>query len=254
MKKYSAILLDVDGTLVPVGPNTSPTDRVTGAIHDVLSKIHVSLVTGRPVAWLTPLFEILKLKDPCIINGGTQIVDPRSGSVLWQKGLDPEVVLGIISLAKERGSRILVNDSGSEIEDPTSFEFSNPLAMQIQHIDKATADEYRTTLTSRYPGIAVHEIYSWKSGLFDVYITDGQATKSFAAHKLAEILGIDPVSMIGVGDGQNDIPLLEACGLRVAMGNAHPDLKSVAHYVAPSIDEDGVAEVISRFIKSPNAA
>jgi hydroxymethylpyrimidine pyrophosphatase-like HAD family hydrolase len=54
--------------------------------------------------------------------------------------------------------------------------------------------------------------------------------------------------MIGVGDGYNDFPLLEACGLKVAMGNALEDLKGIADYIAPSVDEDGVANVIEKFI------
>ena len=39
-----------------------------------------------------------------------------------------------------------------------------------------------------------------------------------------------------------------ACGLKVAMGNAIPELKEIADYVAPSVDDDGVADVIEKFI------
>lgn len=41
-----------------------------------------------------------------------------------------------------------------------------------------------------------------------------------------------------------------ACGLRVAMGNAVDDLKAIADYIAPSVDDDGLAEVIEKFILS----
>ena len=44
--------------------------------------------------------------------------------------------------------------------------------------------------------------------------------------------------------------MLEACGLKVAMGNAHGDLKMIADYIAPSVDEDGVADVVQKFILS----
>ena len=39
-----------------------------------------------------------------------------------------------------------------------------------------------------------------------------------------------------------------ACGLKVAMGNAVDDLKAIADYIAPTVDEDGVADVINKFI------
>ena len=44
------------------------------------------------------------------------------------------------------------------------------------------------------------------------------------------------------------IPLLMACGLKIAMGNAYEELKSIADYVAPPIEEDGVADAIEKFI------
>ncbi|HXS15232.1 MAG TPA: HAD hydrolase family protein, partial [Candidatus Saccharimonadales bacterium] len=59
---------------------------------------------------------------------------------------------------------------------------------------------------------------------------------------------ISTEEIIGIGDGHNDFPLLMACGLKVAMGNAVDDLKAIADYIAPSVDEDGVADVIEKFI------
>jgi hydroxymethylpyrimidine pyrophosphatase-like HAD family hydrolase len=54
--------------------------------------------------------------------------------------------------------------------------------------------------------------------------------------------------MIGVGDGHNDLPLFEACGFRVAMGNADEELKKLADYIAPSVEDDGIVDVIEKFI------
>ncbi len=54
--------------------------------------------------------------------------------------------------------------------------------------------------------------------------------------------------IIGVGDSYNDFPLLMACGLKVAMGNAAPELKEIADYIAPTVEEDGVVDVIKRFV------
>ena len=54
--------------------------------------------------------------------------------------------------------------------------------------------------------------------------------------------------MIGVGDGYNDFPLLMACGLKVAMGNAVPELKAIADYIAPTVADDGIVDVIKTFV------
>jgi hypothetical protein len=48
--------------------------------------------------------------------------------------------------------------------------------------------------------------------------------------------------------GYNDFSMMMACRLKVAMGNAVPELKEIAHYIAPSVDNDGVADVIERFV------
>jgi len=81
-----------------------------------------------------------------------------------------------------------------------------------------------------------------------IYITHKNASKQHAAEKLAQMLNVETSEVIGVGDARNDAPLLSACGLRVAMGNADNKLKKIADYVAPTVDEDGVAYVIEKFI------
>ena len=55
--------------------------------------------------------------------------------------------------------------------------------------------------------------------------------------------------MVCCGDGFNDLPMIEYAGFGVAMANAPEQLKEKVDYVAPSCDEDGLVDVITRFIK-----
>ena len=50
-----------------------------------------------------------------------------------------------------------------------------------------------------------------------------------------------------MGDGYNDFSLLMACGLKVAMGNAVEELKSIADYIAPTVENDGLSNVIAKY-------
>jgi hypothetical protein len=81
-----------------------------------------------------------------------------------------------------------------------------------------------------------------------INITDALASKLHGVVEVARMLHIKTEDIIGVGDGYVDFPLLMACGLKIAMGNAVPELKAIADFIAPTVDEDGVAVVIDKFI------
>ena len=55
--------------------------------------------------------------------------------------------------------------------------------------------------------------------------------------------------MIAVGDGYNDMGMIQYAGLGVAMANAEEEVKTAANYVTLSNEEDGVAVVVEKFIK-----
>jgi hydroxymethylpyrimidine pyrophosphatase-like HAD family hydrolase len=61
---------------------------------------------------------------------------------------------------------------------------------------------------------------------------------------LADEWGIADHEICAVGDDVNDIPMIQAAGLGVAMGNALPEVKAVAQRIAPGHDQDGLVEVV----------
>ncbi len=69
-------------------------------------------------------------------------------------------------------------------------------------------------------------------------------TKGAGLAHVASALGLDISSTVAVGDGSNDIAMLETAGLGIAMGNGCAEAKAVADWIAPSIDEDGLAVAI----------
>ncbi len=86
------------------------------------------------------------------------------------------------------------------------------------------------------------------NGLWAVDFTRTGVTKATGVKELARMLGTSADRMIAVGDSFNDAPLLEVCGLGVAMGQAPDELKAIADFVAPSVDEDGLATAIVEFV------
>ena len=60
--------------------------------------------------------------------------------------------------------------------------------------------------------------------------------------------GISPREIAAAGDSYNDLPLLHACGWRIAMGNAAEEVRAIAHYVALPVEQDGLAEAIDGYL------
>ncbi len=83
-----------------------------------------------------------------------------------------------------------------------------------------------------------------------VYIEfiDKKVSKGNAVRTLAEKLGIDISQVMAIGDQGNDLSMIEAAGVGVAMGNGIDDLKSIAQFVTKSNDEDGVAYAVEKFL------
>jgi hydroxymethylpyrimidine pyrophosphatase-like HAD family hydrolase len=74
-------------------------------------------------------------------------------------------------------------------------------------------------------------------------------TKWSAIQRLAKSWGIEDSEICAVGDDVNDLQMIRAAGLGVAMGNAQPAVKAVADRIAPTHDEDGLAEVVGWLLK-----
>jgi Cof subfamily protein (haloacid dehalogenase superfamily) len=78
--------------------------------------------------------------------------------------------------------------------------------------------------------------------------THRDATKGKALEYLAVAKGIVKEDIIAIGDSFNDISMIQYAGLGVAMGNAPAEVKEYADYVTGTNDEDGVAQVIDKFV------
>ena len=87
---------------------------------------------------------------------------------------------------------------------------------------------------------------------FDHNLEIGGATtsKADAIKVLCGGFGVSLENVMACGDSPNDLAMLTAAGFPVAVGNAKDELKAVAKYIAPTNDEDGVAEAIEKFVLS----
>lgn len=251
-KKYKALIIDVDGTLIENKPEALPSLKVADTIYRASKLVHVGIATQRPLFYCESLLKHLKLSGPSIIAGGAQVIDSETLEILHEKLIDRKDLVKVIKIIKKfkkkNGFNFYIQDTyGQDEEFTDDYRPRKPLEVAAFSVESEVADQLKEKL-SKITNLAVQKVISWEQGKFGVVVTSALATKQHGIFEVAKILGINTHEIIGVGDSYNDFPLLMACGLKVAMGNAVEDIKAIADYIAPSVEDDGVADVINKFI------
>ena len=85
----------------------------------------------------------------------------------------------------------------------------------------------------------------WHPDFVDIISPGGGKDQGMDA--ILDFFGISLEDTMAFGDGENDIPMLVKAGVGVAVANAKDNVKAAADYIAPSVDEDGVAEALRHF-------
>ena len=245
--RTKAIIFDIDGTAVDSPSQKLPSERLVRASQNIQKTYYLSAATGRCWTFGKDIIQGMGLKDLCIISGGTQICDPRTGEVVWQKDITPNALGEAIKIFAENGKqRLIFNDytekdyfSGGVL--PRDFDTSQ----RVNWLSRSfVPDELAIKLHSKLDlveGVTCVMVVSQKPGCRDMHIVNENATKEHAIDELLDRLGIKKEEAIGIGDGHNDIHLFNAVGKKVAMGNAVEELKKAADLAINDVSSDGLA-------------
>lgn len=242
---YKALFLDLDGTTV--APFTdAPSPRVKHAIEKLRNKVHVCLATGRLFHQAQPVIDHLNLNGLCVIANGIQIYDPTRKKIIKEIALSQKEVPLIYNLLKKYSHQIHTFD-GEVARVRAQIASHKILSFFIENISPHVVEKIIKDL-ERFPSVIVHKLLAADQNLLSIEVCSARGTKQHGIVDVAKRLNISTHEIIGVGDGYNDFPLLLACGLKFAMGNAVAELKAIADFVAPSVENDGVAVIIEKFI------
>ncbi len=247
--KYKALILDVDGTLVLNSPEAVPSAGVIAAIRQAASVLPVCLATGRGLHEVAPVLSVLDINGPCILDHGAQVYDAKTNRILREVTLSKEQVALAYAVFHDAGLPVYLFDDPSHTEY-VGADSPNPILGLWSRGANAEESAQLEKGFASIDGITVNKTKSWDGIGLSFEITHADATKQHGVLEVAKLLSIEPSEIIGVGDGYNDYPLLMACGLKIAMGNAIPELKAIADFVAPPVEEDGVVTIIEKFVLS----
>ena len=134
---------------------------------------------------------------------------------------------------------------------PELKEFLENRMQDVQKIQFFTKDaDLRLHLLEELPKVFENIAVS-SSSPQNIEINQAKATKGLALIALADYLGLDRSKTIAMGDGLNDISMLEEAGIGIAMANGCDEALDAADWVTSHCDEDGVAYAIEQLITSP---
>ena len=252
--KYKAIYADVDGTLIAPGAptGTEASKRLQNSVSEIKKRgIVFGITTARSLDWISGLVSSLSITDPVILDNGARIYDGKSKKYLVNNFLSVIILKKILKELQPFNQEIVIVDETQKrfIFDPNiNVGLKNAVKCIVLHIEPHLAEKIYQSF-KKNPDIAVTKSISRVTPIgISIHITHKDARKDKALKYICDYLAINPSQVIGIGDSFNDFDFLKICGLKVAMGNATDEIKAIADYIAPTYDQDGVADVIEKFI------
>jgi hydroxymethylpyrimidine pyrophosphatase-like HAD family hydrolase len=246
---YKALIFDLDGTAIPNGLDSTPSKRIIDTIDSAQGRLKLCSATGRPITNAMPILQKLKLVEPCIIAGGTQIIDPRDGRIMWESSMRPSDVTAVLEVCKAYPNEVILKD---EVEGEGAPAAARATAKDVNVICvmSCTAMQGAEIMgrLAKIPGVTASDVLSWTGHGLDIHITHSNATKGHAVARLRKILGVSKAETIGVGDNNNDVHLFKEVGRKVAMDNATDMLKALADTICGPVESDGLATFIEEVV------
>ena len=278
MKDIKLVALDLDGTLFDNSSRIS--ERNLTAIRSITDKgIHVVISTGRPFEGIP--FDQIKGTgiNYAITANGSGIYEISTGKCLYENAMDEELVTPILNFlltrdihmdafiggkgytpvqCVETAQKLTVPSSiknyiittRTRLDNILQFIHENQLKVQKMTLNfyPAAAGTLIDRETVRKFLVSNPSITTVCGGYNNLEFTRADANKGVGLRKLAEILGVNPDATMAIGDTENDLAIIEAAGIGVAMGNATDAVKARADYVTTTNTKDGVAAAIEHFI------
>jgi Cof subfamily protein (haloacid dehalogenase superfamily) len=229
--------------------------------------IHVVLVTGRMFRSIRPYALDAGIDDPVVCYQGAVVAEPASGRWLRHEPIPLELAREAIAAVSDEGfgmncyvgDQLYVAAVTPEARRYADFQhlelhpvgdllrwLRDPPTKLVVIDDPEVLDRLKQRLLARFDG----RLYISKSLPYFLELAAPDVTKAAGLDFLSEHLGFTREGTVAFGDGENDIELVDWAGYGVAVENAHERVKDVADLVCPSVDDEGVAQVLEAYLHS----
>ena len=271
MKRYTLLTADMDGTVLNTRKEITPC--TAGAIHQALADgWEVLFATGRCLAEVRPYLTDFPDMHYLLCHSGATVTDLRTGQDLCSLPIDPETVEKVLAVTADADAAA-VFFLGNELYIEERFRGRMPyfgcqcfealyekcahwvpdrgalLAEHIHDVRKLNFFFHDHAEWLRCGEVFRTMPLEYASGIPNNFeITAPGVSKGEGLRLLCRTLGLDIRQTIACGDEGNDVSILRAAGLGVAMGNALPAVQQEANFVTKTNEENGVAFALSHFL------
>ena len=264
------LVLDLDGTIVDESNNIR--ESVVQAIDLVKRRgVAVAIATGRRYQSSLPAYDFIGSTVPLICYEGGRIRERTTGFTHRHWPLGPDVVAQILdhterlSLKANLSVHLHIDDDLyiSNLNEASSTFFAGSTVVPIVMSDLRpllSRAPTKVMVLSNDAGVITHLSTQLKTSESRTRVSEYKSVtfleafhpavnKRLAVSYLAEeIMALRPENIMAIGDYFTDIEMLEYAGIGVAMGNAPPAVKACADWVTTTIEQDGVARAVEKFI------
>jgi len=263
---YRLVFCDFDRTVATRQFTVNP--AVRRAMQGVIdANAWITIATGRGYQTLRPYLDGVPVNAPFVLCNGGLILEPHTLEPLHLQPMPLPLAHALARLAQAEGftiwfyiddlqtmldnqtedGRFVLRRDGSvvsEVLDPVAALSAPPhKAVAVAASDEGTED--LIALMQRVAGDQGRVIAS-RPRMVEIILPGISKARGLAW--VAKHLGVARDEVLAIGDADNDVEMVEWAGLGVAMGNATPAVKAVADWIAPSVDEDGAAAALERFV------
>jgi 5-amino-6-(5-phospho-D-ribitylamino)uracil phosphatase len=236
------IALDMDGTLLNDEHEVSEENRK--AIKEAQEKgVFVVLSTGRSLRNCQKHADSLALTSYLVTVNGSEIYDDQRGLV-ERNLVSSESIQWMLELTQKHKIRYWAISTNRNFFDemPEDIHAEEWLKFGFNIKDVPTRDRIQKELEAR-GGFELSN-----STPTNIEVNPVGINKAKGLSLVCERLGIDMKNVMAVGDSLNDLAMINAAGLGVAMGNAQETVKKAADWITANNNEDGVAAAIRKWV------
>ncbi|WP_461811922.1 Cof-type HAD-IIB family hydrolase [Faecalimonas sp.] len=272
MKKIKLIGLDCDGTLL--NDNKELTEYSREVLQRAIAKgIHIVIATGRPLTGIPK--EVLSIEGIryALTSNGARIVDIMENKVISECTMAAKTARKLLHIfsAYDTYKEIFIDGQGyASKEDLERIDEYVDTESMARYVRECREEVENLEELLKEDGIRVDKVHVMfcnqserMKALAEVRKVEGITTtfaisnnievnmldvdKGQGLLRLGRLLGIKREEIMACGDGMNDLEMLKAAGLGVAMENAMDEVKQAADYITDTNENNGVAKAIEKF-------